>query len=99
MPRKVARARPPLDPERIAREALALIDEAGLEELSMRALAGRLGVEAMSLYHHVSNKDTLLDLVMELLVAEVAIPATGMWETRMRDAIRAHRAVALAHPA
>lgn len=45
--------------------ALAIVDEQGVGALSMRALAGRLGVEAMSLYHHVRNKDALLTGVVE----------------------------------
>jgi AcrR family transcriptional regulator len=97
MPRLV-RARRPLDAALIAKEALALIDAEGLDELSMRALAKRLGVEAMSLYHHVPSKDALLDLVMELLADAIAMPTAGSWEERVREAIRAHRRVALAHP-
>jgi AcrR family transcriptional regulator len=95
---RVARARRPLDSSLIAKAALALIDAEGLDELSMRTLAKRLGVEAMSLYHHVPSKDTLLDLVMELLAGEIVMPEQGSWEERIRESIRAHRRVALAHP-
>ncbi|HEY6597406.1 MAG TPA: TetR family transcriptional regulator, partial [Asanoa sp.] len=49
-----------LNRERVVRAAVALADEAGLEALSMRKLGQRLGVEAMSLYNHVANKDDLL---------------------------------------
>lgn len=90
--------RQPLDPGRISAAALALIDRDGLEGLSMRTLAGELGVEAMSLYHHVPNKEALLDGVMELLVAEVEFPSTGGWEERTRGVARSLRRVALHHP-
>lgn len=65
------RSRPGLTPEQIAREALAVVDEGGLEALSMRVLAGRLGVEAMALYHHFSSKDALLTAVSRILEEEV----------------------------
>ena len=50
----------------VRRTATELLDEVGVEGLSMRALGARLGVEAMSLYHHVPNKEALLDEVVEL---------------------------------
>ncbi len=64
----------------------------------MRRLGTELGVEAMSLYHHVPDKEALLDAVMELLVAQVEIPASGHWEARLRRCLRSHREVALRHP-
>ena len=91
-------AKKPLEPGVIARAALKLIDREGLEACSMRRLGAELGVEAMSLYHHLPDKEALLDAVMELLVAQVEIPAEGPWETRMRRALRSHREVALRHP-
>jgi AcrR family transcriptional regulator len=54
-----------LSPERIARAALQLIDEEGVGAASMRSIASRLGVEAMSLYKHVATRDALLDAVAE----------------------------------
>ena len=56
---------PRLTPERIVNAGIALVDEEGLEALSMRKLARRLGVEAMSLYHHVRSKEALLDLMVD----------------------------------
>lgn len=65
--------------------AIALADEAGIEALSMRKLAKELGVEAMSLYNHVSSKDDLLNGIVDLVVGEIELPAAdGDW----RDAIR-----------
>ena len=52
--------------ELVLRAALAIMDESGLEALSMRLLGTRLGVEAMSLYNHVTNKDDILDGALDL---------------------------------
>ena len=76
------RGRPPkeaggLSRERILREALSLIDEEGLEAVSMRKLARRLGVDPMSLYNHVDGKDALLDGVAEALLAAIPAPDPG----------------------
>lgn len=66
--------------EEIFRNALALIDEEGLDALSMRRLGGRLGVEAMSLYNHVQDKAGLLEGVVALLLSDIAIPElSGNW--------------------
>lgn len=88
------RGRPPKDAgslsrERILREALALVDEEGLDAVSMRKLARRLGVDPMSLYNHVDGKDALLDGIAEVLLA--AIPAPP------RDADLRETMSALAH--
>ncbi len=76
------RGRPPkeaggLSREGILREALALVDEEGLEAVSMRKLARRLGVDPMSLYNHVDGKDALLDGVAEVLLAAIPAPVPG----------------------
>ncbi|MCB5179029.1 TetR/AcrR family transcriptional regulator [Streptomyces antimicrobicus] len=55
----------------IARAALDLLDEQGLEALKMRTIADRLGVKGASLYHHVRSKDDLLDAVAELINDEI----------------------------
>lgn len=92
--------RAPLSRERIATEALRVIDEAGLEGLSMRALGQALGVEAMALYHHFPGKGQLLDAVAELLLAgcECPGPEAGAFPERLRLTLRSYRAVALRHP-
>ena len=54
--------------ELVLRAALQIMDESGIESLSMRLLGTRLGVEAMSLYNHVTNKDDILDGVLDLVV-------------------------------
>jgi AcrR family transcriptional regulator len=83
----------------VLRAALALADKSGLESLSMRNLGLKLGVEAMSLYNHVANKDDILDGIVDLVFSEIALPAKGAaWKPAMRKrAISAHEAL-LRHP-
>src|SRR3954465_1998678 len=66
--------RKPLSRERILDTALAILDEEGIEALSMRKLGQALGYEAMSLYNHVANKDDLLDGILDLVLAEMDPP-------------------------
>ena len=56
------------------RAAIALADARGREELTMRKLAKELGVEAMSLYNHVANKDDLLDGMIDIVFGEIDAP-------------------------
>lgn len=89
----------PLTRARVLSEAVALADEGGLAGLSMRRLGQRLGVEAMSLYHHIANKDALLDAMADLVSADFAVPVQGEpWrEALHRSAASAHQ-VLLRHP-
>jgi AcrR family transcriptional regulator len=65
--------------------AVALADKAGFESLTMRRLADTLGVEAMSLYHHVGNKDDLVDGMLDAVFGEIEVPQAGThWKTAMR---------------
>ena len=66
--------RPPLTRERVLRAALDLADEGGIDSMTMRLLGQRLGVEAMSLYNHVDNKDDILDGMLDLVVGEIDLP-------------------------
>jgi AcrR family transcriptional regulator len=89
----------PLSAERIAEAALQLIDERGLEEFSMRRLGERLGVEAMALYHYYASRGVLLDAVMDVLVAGIALPSPTLpAEQRLRELLRGWRHVAIEHP-
>jgi TetR/AcrR family transcriptional regulator, tetracycline repressor protein len=91
--------RAPLTRERIVATALELIDADGLDALSMRRLGSALGVEAMSLYHHVANKDDVLDGVLEQILLEVQLPPDeGTWQDQVRALVRAWRVVAERHP-
>ena len=87
-----ARKRTPLSRERVLRAALALADEGGIESLTMRKLGQELGVEAMSLYNHVANKDDIVDGIVELVLAEIEVPSSeGDWKTEVRrTAISSH---------
>ena len=92
-------ARPPLSRDRVVAEAMALADEHGLEALSMRALAGRLGVEAMSLYHHVASKEALLDAMVDAVFGELHLPVVGGdWRVELRARSVSGRTVLLRHP-
>jgi AcrR family transcriptional regulator len=88
----------PLTRERILAGALEVLDEDGLEGLTMRRLADRLGVGAMSLYRHVADRDDLLDLVVEGILAETEVPpSTGAWRADLEAIARAARAGLLRH--
>lgn len=79
--------------------ALALADEGGLEELSMRAVARRLGVTPMALYRHVGDKGALLDGLVEVLLAELPKSGAGAgWRGRLGDMAAGLRATARRHP-
>ncbi len=91
--------RPGLSRALITEVALALADASGVESLSMRALAKELGVEAMSLYNHIRNKNDLLDALVETVVGRIALPGTGSdWRGELRCRAHSMRTVFLAHP-
>ncbi|MGN9839991.1 TetR family transcriptional regulator [Nonomuraea sp. H19] len=78
--------REPLNREKVLDAALALAGEEGLEGLSMRRLAKALGVEAMSLYNHVSNKADLLNGIAERVFSEIERPDPALpWHERVRE--------------
>lgn len=89
-----------LSREAIAATALELLDQEGLEALSMRKLGARLGVEAMSLYHHVRNKQDLLNAVHELLLQKLVVsgPLGGPWEEVAAATVRAFLQLLRQHP-
>jgi AcrR family transcriptional regulator len=96
----------PLNRRRVLGAAVDLADREGLEALTMRRLAQELGVEAMSLYHHVANKEAILDGVVEVVLGEIletvdradAPAPQDDWLTALRTRILAARAVLLRHP-
>jgi len=83
---KRAKADAPLTREKVLRAAVGLADAGGIAGLSMRALGRQLGVEAMSLYNHVANKDDLLDGIVDMVIGEIELPAL---DADWRDAMRA----------
>ena len=91
--------RTPLTRERVLQAAVALADDSGIESLTMRKLGQALGVEAMSLYHHVANKEALLDGMVDLVFGEIELPAGGAdWKTAMRQRAISARAALRRHP-
>lgn len=94
--------RDPLTPERIVEAALELADAEGLDALTMRRLAAELDVEAMSLYHHVPNKDALLDALVDAVIEEVrdAVSDDGGrdWRAALRARCLTARDVMVRHP-
>jgi AcrR family transcriptional regulator len=89
-----------LNRERVLHAAVALADASGIQAVTMRALARRLGVEAMALYNHVANKEELLDGMVEVVLSEISEATTaisGEWKTTMRGRILAAREVWLRH--
>jgi AcrR family transcriptional regulator len=88
----------PLNRERVLRSAIAFADQTGIESLSMRKLGQELGVEAMSLYKHVANKDDMLDGMVDVVFSEINLPSTGTdWKLAMRQRAISAREVLSRH--
>ncbi len=90
--------RTPLNRERVLLAAIDLADEDGVESLTMRALADRLGVQAMSLYNHVGNKDDLLDGMLDVVVGEIELPDAEDWREAVRGRAFSAHGVFSRHP-
>ncbi len=94
-----ARPRVRLNRERVLGAAIALCDAGGIESLTMRKLGEELGVEAMSLYNHVANKDDLLNGMIDAVFAEIDLPSgAGDWKTAMRERAISAREILSRHP-
>jgi AcrR family transcriptional regulator len=94
-----AQPRVPLSKERILRTAVELADAGGVDSLSMRKIAEELDVVPMALYRHVANKDEMLDGMVDVVVAEIDAPETGLdWKTAIRRRILSARRMLLRHP-
>jgi AcrR family transcriptional regulator len=91
-------ARIRLTRERVLQAAVALADASGSESLSMRKLGEAVGVEAMSLYHHVANKDDLLDGMIDVVFGEIELPSDcDDWTSAMRQRALSARQVLARH--
>jgi TetR/AcrR family tetracycline transcriptional repressor len=94
----------PLGRGRILDAALSLVDDGGIEALSMRRLAKELGVDPMAIYHHLPNKRALLSAMIGEVFSEMRVPDLGEtgasedWRRRVRVWAHAFREVARAHP-
>lgn len=101
-----AERRTPLTRERVLQTAVDLADAGGIDALTIRRLAEQLGVEPMSLYYHVPNKEAILDGIVDLVFAEVEAATGGFhvpdadaaWKASLRARILAARGVMLRHP-
>src|SRR5215217_2964767 len=92
-------AREQLSRDRVLLAALAVADEGGLDRLTMRSLAQRLGAKPMSVYHYVANKEEILDGLVDLVFAEIELPEpTGRWREQMTKRARSAREVLRRHP-
>ena len=101
-----AEPRIPLSKDRILTAAVGLADRSGIESVTMRNVAHELGVEAMSLYYHVANKEVMLDGMVDAIVAEIEENCGGFavsadptsWKATLRKRILTARSVMLRHP-
>jgi AcrR family transcriptional regulator len=91
--------RVPLSRERLLRAAIAVADRGGIGALTIRSLANELGVKPMSLYHHVANKEAILDGIIDIVFSEIDLPpADGDWRQAMRHRALSARSVLRHHP-
>jgi AcrR family transcriptional regulator len=88
-----------LSRDRVLRAAVGLADEGGIEALNMRRIAQELGVVPMALYKHVSNKDDMLDGMVDIVFSEIDLPSGGTdWKAAMRQRAISAREVLSRHP-
>ncbi|MEV6103219.1 TetR/AcrR family transcriptional regulator [Streptomyces sp. NPDC051940] len=85
--------------DKIVEATVRLLDAEGLAKVSMRRLAGELGVTAMSVYWYVDTKDELLELALDHVHEEIRLPADDVdWRERLRQLAREHRRMLVTHP-
>lgn len=91
--------RPSLRYRDIVTAAIEIADAEGLDALSMRKVAGRLGAGTMSLYRYLTNRDELVDLMVDQVVGQEPLPEpSGHWRTDLAELARRDRQVARRHP-
>jgi AcrR family transcriptional regulator len=93
-------ARRALTRERVLECALAVADAGGIGSLTIRSLAAELGVKPMSVYHHVANKEAILDGIVDLVFAEMELPGDydGAWRDQLTRRAHSTRRVLRRHP-
>jgi AcrR family transcriptional regulator len=97
--RRSGRKREPVTRERVIEAALRVMDAEGLEAVTMRRIGRELGVEAMSLYNHVEDKEDVLAGIVELVMSEFRPPTSdGDWREDARNAAREWRRMLVRHP-
>jgi AcrR family transcriptional regulator len=93
------RDRAPLSRERVLRAAMAVADAGGIGSLTIRSLAQELDVKPMAVYHHVANKDEILDGIVDLVFGEIDVPSPdGDWRSEMRRRANSARHALRRHP-
>jgi TetR/AcrR family tetracycline transcriptional repressor len=101
VPYREAKTRPrrrTLDRPQVVRAALTLLDEVGLEALTMRRLSAALGIQAASLYRHVKDKDELLQLLADEIAGEIPIArSSAKWRDSLKEEARNARKGLLGH--
>lgn len=92
-------ARRPLTPKRVIAGAVALADEIGIDALTIRRLAEALGVKPMAIYHHVANKEAIIDGMVDHVFAEIELPPTDLdWRSAIIVRSRSMRRALARHP-
>ena len=95
---KTRKRREPLTRERVISTALRIMDEEGLDSVTMRRIGRELGVEAMSLYNHVEDKDDILTGICEHVLAQFRVPDVEDWTEAARLGAREYRRLLRDHP-
>jgi len=99
MPSSEANARTRLSRARVLEAAVTVADTGGIAGLTIRSLAAELGVKPMSVYHHVANKDEILDGIVDLVFGEIELPRIGgAWKAEMRRRTASAREAMRRHP-
>jgi AcrR family transcriptional regulator len=91
--------RTPLNASRVLAGAVALADKVGIEAFTIRKLAAELDVKPMTIYHHIANKEAILDGMVDIVFGEIDLPPTDTdWKTAIRQRSHSARAVLAQHP-
>ncbi|MGA9596215.1 MAG: TetR/AcrR family transcriptional regulator [Acidimicrobiia bacterium] len=91
--------KPHLSRDRVLETAVKLADEAGMEGLTIRSLASALGVKPMTIYYHVPSKEAIVDGMVDMVFAEIALPPSGVdWKRAIRTRYVSARQVLNRHP-
>jgi AcrR family transcriptional regulator len=97
-PQKAASSRPALTPERVIEAATAMADVIGVDALTIRKLATELDVTPMAIYHHVPNRDSIIDGMVDLVFSKIELPPTDLdWKTAIRERSASARQVLAQH--
>ena len=99
MPARDSATRPRLSRERVLQGAVAVADAGGIASLTIRSLAAELGVKPMAVYHHVANKEEILDGIVDIVFSEIELPTIGgEWHNEMRRRAASAREAMRRHP-